>query len=129
MRKDEKKKRIIRDVILIASLLAVTGMLFLALRLSGSGKEADGPCAVVTVGGDEVGRYPLNKPGTFVLNGGTNTLVVRDGVAYMEEAKCPDKICMAMGKISRNGEFIACLPNQLLVVIEDGESSGVDARS
>lgn len=129
MKKNEKKKRTIRDVILIVSLLVVTGMLFLALRLSDSGKQSEGPCAVVTVGGEEVGRFPLSQPGTFVLNGGTNTLVVRDGVAYMEEAKCPDKICMMMGKISRNGEFIACLPNQLLVVIEDGESSGVDARS
>ena len=118
----------IRDLILIAVLLAVTGVLFLILR-GGSGKNADGPCAVVTIGGEEIGRYPLNEPGIFVLNGGTNTLVVRDGVAWMEEAKCPDKICMAMGKISRNGEFIACLPNQLLVVIEGGESSQVDARS
>ncbi len=129
MKKNEKKKRTIRDVILIAALLAVTGVLFLVLRASGSGKEIEGPCAVVTIGGEEVGRFPLSEPGTFILNGGTNTLVVQDGVAYMEEAKCPDKICMAMGKISRNGEFIACLPNQLLVVIEDGESSGVDARS
>ena len=118
----------IRDLILIAVLLAVTGVLFLILR-TGSGKNADGPCAVVTVGGEEVGRYKLSEPGTFVLNGGTNTLIVRDGVAWMEEAQCPDKICMAMGEISRNGEFIACLPNQLLVVIEGGESSQVDARS
>ena len=119
----------IRDVILIASLLAVTGILFLALRLSGNGKEAEGPCAVVTIGGEEVGRYPLSEPGAFVLNGGTNTLIIQDSVSWMEKANCPDKVCMAMGKIHRNGDFIACLPNQILVVIEGGERPGVDARS
>ena len=48
----------------------------------------------------------------------------------MSEADCPDKVCMGMGKISRNGEFIACLPNRLLVVVEGAaEQSPVDGMT
>ena len=83
----------------------------------------------MTVDGVEVGRYPLSKSGTFPLNGGTNILVVENGEAWVTEANCPDKICMAMGKISRNGEFIACLPNRLLIVVEGGEKSSVDGKT
>jgi hypothetical protein len=36
---------------------------------------------------------------------------------------------MGMGKISKNGEFIACLPNQVIIVVEGGEESPVDGRS
>ena len=32
---------------------------------------------------------------------------------------------MGMGKISRNGEFIACLPNRLIVVVEGGEQNAL----
>ncbi|MCR5090747.1 MAG: NusG domain II-containing protein, partial [Oscillospiraceae bacterium] len=88
-----------------------------------------GAVAVVSVDGKEVGRYPLSKNGVFTLNGGSNTLVVEDGEAWVSEANCPDKVCKGMGKISRNGEFIACLPNRLLVVVEGGEQALTDAKT
>ena len=112
-----------RDVILVAVLLATALLIFFLVR---SGQEA-GAVAVVTVDGEEIGRYPLNRAGTFPLNGGSNTLVVGDGMAWVSEANCPDKVCMGMGKISRNGEFIACLPNRLIVVVEGGEPALSDA--
>ena len=89
-----------------------------------------GAQAVVTVDGQEVGRYPLRKSGTFPLNGGSNILVVENGEAWVSDADCPDKVCMGMGKISRNGEFIACLPNRLLIVVEGAaEQSPVDGMT
>ena len=36
---------------------------------------------------------------------------------------------MGMGRISRNGEFIACLPNRLIVVVEGGEPALVDGMT
>ena len=89
-----------------------------------------GARAVVTVDGQEIGSYPLQKSGTFPLNGGTNILVVENGEAWVSEADCPDKVCMGMGRISRNGEFIACLPNRLLIVVEGAaEQSPVDGMT
>ena len=110
-------------------LAAVLGLFFL-MRSRQARDTGSGAMAVVTVDGKEIGRYPLRKSGTFPLNGGTNILVVENGEAWVSEADCPDKVCMGMGKISRNGEFIACLPNRLLVVVEGAaEQSPVDGMT
>ena len=114
------------DLVLIAALLMLSGILYLALN---HGRQEGGQ-VVVRVDGVEVERHSLALNGTFPLNGGTNILVVENGEAWVSEANCPDKVCMGMGKISRNGEFIACLPNRLLVVVEGAaESSPVDGMT
>ena len=119
-----------RDLILVAVLLVAALALFFGLRSRQARDTGTGAQAVVTVDGKEIGRYPLKKSGTFPLNGGTNILVVENGEAWVSEANCPDKVCMGMGKISRNGEFIACLPNRLLVVVEGAaEDSPVDGMT
>ena len=109
----------------VAVLLVAALALFFGLRSRQARDTGTGAQAVVTVDGREIGRYPLKKNGTFPLNGGTNILVVENGEAWVSEANCPDKVCMGMGKISRNGEFIACLPNRLIVVVEGGEQNAL----
>ena len=123
--KEAEKKNYKRDLLLVGILLLAALLLFALTR----GTRESGAEAVVTVDGTEVGRYPLSKAGTFPLNGGTNILVIENGEAWVTEANCPDKICMGMGKISRNGEFIACLPNRLLIVVEGGEKAVVDGKT
>ncbi len=113
-----------RDLILIGILLLTALALLL---IAGAKRHEKGAVAVVTVDGTETARYPLSKDGTFLLNGGSNTLVIENGEVWISEANCPDKLCMGFGKISKNGEIIVCLPNRLIVVIEGGESPEVDA--
>ena len=114
-----------RDLILIGILLLAASALFFLFKGKQAGEE--GAAAVVTVDGTEIARYPLNRDGTFVLNGGSNTLLIENGEAWISEANCPDKLCMGFGKISKKGEIIVCLPNRLIVVIEGGEAAEVDA--
>ena len=122
--------RYTRDLMIVAVLLLAALALFFLMRSRQERETGIGAQAVVTVDGREIGRYPLRKSGTFSLNGGTNILVVENGEAWVSEADCPDKVCMGMGKISRNGEFIACLPNRLLVVVEGAaEQSPVDGMT
>ena len=122
-----EKARYTRDLIIVAVLLAAVLGLFFLMRSRQARDTGSGAMAVVTVDGKEIGRYPLRKSGTFPLNGGTNILVVENGEAWVSEADC---LCMGMGKISRNGEFIACLPNRLLVVVEGAaEQSPVDGMT
>ena len=124
------RPRYTRDLIIVGVLLVAALALFFLMRARQDRDTGTGAQAVVTVDGQEIGRYPLSKSGTFPLNGGTNILVVENGEAWVSEADCPDKVCMGMGKISRNGEFIACLPNRLLIVIEGAaESSPVDGMT
>ena len=128
MNKTETKKYT-RDLILVGMLLLAALLLFFLMREKQTKETGTGAVAVVTVDGEEFGRYSLNENGTFLLNGGSNTLVVENGEAWVSEANCPDKVCMGMGKISRNGEFIACLPNRLIVIVEGGEQSPFDGKT
>ena len=113
-------KRRIADVSVIAFFLMVSLLLFLFLRGGKEGSEVR-----VMVEGKEIGVYSLSKDGEYSLNGGTNTLIINDGKAYMTDADCPDKLCVRQGKISRNGETITCLPNKLTVTVID-EKGEVD---
>lgn len=48
----------------------------------------------------------------------TNLVVISDGVVYMKEANCKDKLCIKQGKKSIGNESIVCLPNRVVVTIK-----------
>ena len=116
-----------RDLALAGILLIAAVALLLLMRGRQTEETVSGPVAVVTVNGKEAGRYPLTDDGTFPLNGGSNVLVISGGEAWVSEANCPDRICMGMGKISKSGEFIACLPNRLIITVEETGAQSPDA--
>ena len=62
-------------------------------------------------------RYSLAVEGRYELNGGSNILIIRDGCAWLEDADCPDKLCVRQGKIQLDGQCITCLPNKLTATI------------
>lgn len=115
------------DIILIGALLGIAAVLFLAMffikRNTVNGE------AVVLIEGEEFGRYSLSKDQTVDIPGllGTNVLTVENGSAYMSSAICPDKICMDFGKIHYNTEMIVCRPGGIVIIIENGDSSELDA--
>ena len=115
------------DKILIGALLGITCILFLGLFLIRQ-NTVNGE-AVVLVEGKEYGRYPLAKDAVIEISGlcGVNVLTILNGEAYMSEAVCPDKVCMDFGKIHYNTEMIVCRPGGIVVVIENGDTSELDA--
>lgn len=108
-----------RDLILIGSILLISIVLLLVLQLN----KEQGAGVIVRVDGKEVARYPLTKNGTYSLNGGTNTLHIEDGKAWLTDADCPDKLCVRQGKINKEGETITCLPNKLTVTVYGVENT------
>lgn len=115
------------DVFLIGGLLIVALGFFLgSLLLKNNTKE---PEAVVIINGEEYNRYPLSEDLVVEIPGkiGNNTLTIQDGVARMSAAVCPDKICMNHGSIRYNKEQIVCAPGGIVVIIENGETSELDA--
>lgn len=102
------------DLILVLFLIAIAGLIFLITHISNDNAKY----VVVRVNGNTVGSYDLNKDGTFVLNNGTNTLVIENKKAYLIQADCPDKLCIKQGKIKLTGQCITCLPNKLTVTLE-----------
>lgn len=106
------------DAILIAFCLVLSAVLYLVFV----GKGEYGTRAVVRINGELIAEYSLLVEGTYPLNGGTNVLVIHDGTAHMEDADCPDKLCVRQGAISLTGQCLTCLPNKLTVTIEGGSS-------
>lgn len=118
-------------------LILVGGLLLLALAASigiswysaVSTKEAE---AVVVVDGEVQGRYPLDRETTVEIqleDGRYNRLEIHGGEADMTEASCPDKICVEHRPVSKQGESLVCLPNKVMVEIENGQEAEVDGST
>lgn len=121
LKKILSNKKLLADIILVGVLLVVSLSVFLIITLT----KEEGSTAVVSVDGRVVAEYSLSKDGEYSLNGGTNTLVIKNGKAYITYASCPDGLCINQGKISMTGERIVCLPNKVMVEIV-GEGDGLD---
>ena len=114
------------DCILIAVL--ILGALAAACIYHISGKG--GKLARVYVDGTLTGEYLLSEDARIDINGyggGTNTLVIEDGAAFIEEADCPDKLCIHQGRISREGMELVCMPNRVVVRIAGKDENETDA--
>lgn len=113
------------DILVIAALLSLSLALLIVINLL----KKPGDVAVVEIDGQIAGEYPLSNNGTFPLNGGTNVLVIEDGVAYLNYSNCPDHTCERTGKIRYVGQTIVCLPNRLTVTVKGASDGGVDLVS
>jgi len=67
----------------------------------------------------------LEVPGPL----GNNRVVVRDGSVFVAAAPCANQICVKTGRVSRPGQWIACLPNRVFVAVEGAGEEQIDARS
>lgn len=122
------------DIILIGILILAGVMFALIFVLSEKGDYVE-----VTVDSEPEGTFPLSENTEIEIrgiDGGTDVLVIENGQAYIKEASCPDKLCIKMGKIKRNGQSIICLPNRVTVTVHskknisdiDGISGGVHEK-
>ena len=120
MKKQNKADRVYKrnDIILIISLLLICSAALIYLFVFRKG----GDTVKVTVDGEIYGVYSLNVDMSENIITGTdsgsfNRLVISDGKAYMEEASCPDGICVAHRPVFRDSESIVCLPNRVVVTV------------
>lgn len=54
---------------------------------------------------------------TLNLHGplGKTTVTIKNGKTWVVFSPCPDKTCIKMGKIPDNTDFIACVPNKIVI--------------
>ncbi len=112
-----------KDVIFIAAALAAALVLGLFFWIRGGESKADigGGVLEMTIDGALYGSYPLHKEQEIDVASsyGRNTVVIKEGSAYVTEADCPDKICVGMPKIAQEGEVICCLPHRLFLTVKN----------
>lgn len=112
-----------KDVILIAIILIIA-VVGLGAKFLFSEK---GGTVTISVDGKTYGTYSLNQDETINVDN-HNKVVIKDGVVHMEDADCPDKLCIKQGEIDSNGEKIVCLPNKTIVQVNSEEESDYDVK-
>lgn len=111
------------DLILIFGIICIAAFAYLMHeKMQDAGKGV----VIIKVDGEEQGTYRLSEVQTIEINGGTNILQIKDGKADMTEADCPDKLCVHQKAVSKNGESIICLPNQVVVEVKNSEQGEYD---
>ncbi len=115
------------DLLLLGVLLCVCIAVLLVFSF---GKGKTGATVVVTVDGKEYGRYDLAKEQKVPIYNDqgevTNTLLIRDHKADMIDADCRDLLCVKQKAIDRSGETIVCLPNRVVVSVENDSQDALD---
>ncbi len=136
-----RKADIILFIVLVVTGLAASA----ALSLSHSEAES-GAKVIIESGGSLYARYPLSEDRTVVVPAPKqlkvdapaadpdapassqydyyNVVVIRGGKVSVTEASCANQVCVKHGEISRAGESIVCLPNKLMVRIENSSEEG-----
>jgi len=87
-------------------------------------KDYSNALVVIKVNGAEYKTIPLNTNSSIPvnINGNYNLISVENGKVHIEDANCPDKLCVRSGSISSPGKPLVCLPHKLTVEIEGVEN-------
>lgn len=116
----EKKEPFIAksDIFLLVAIMLIAGVAYFLYACF----QKDGYMARVMVDGKEIAILSLSDDISYEVNTekGNNRVVIQDGKVIVQEADCPDKICVKHKAIDKVGETIICLPHNLVVeVISD----------
>ena len=113
---------------LIPSVVILMGILF-ALAFLLRSFNLQNPVVRIKKGNQIVEEIRMSDVEDYeIVNLGTNKVRIEHDGVYMDNANCPDKLCVHQGRISRTGQSIICLPNKIIVEIV-GKKPDVDAVS
>lgn len=114
---DEKSESVFKryksDIIVISALLVFALLFLLFFELT----KKEGAFVEVTKNNEVIGKYSLSEDGIYSLNGGTNELSIKDGMAFMSYSNCPDHTCESTGKLKHVGQVVICLPNDITITV------------
>ncbi len=112
------------DKLLIGAILVVG---FLSLYVVNQLKNP-GAILRIEVEGKTTHVLELNQSQTIEVTGpiGRTSVEIKHGNARVNYSDCPEKICVNTGKIHRAGDLIVCVPNKVVVAIENPKKSNFD---
>lgn len=121
------KKRLGRN-----DLILIGGLVMLAVIILAVGNiflKEDGTKVTVTVEGEIYGTYSLEKEQTIRIKKEeqvTNILQIKNKQAVMLHADCPDQLCVHQSAITKKGQNIVCLPNQVVAEVTGDQTDEKD---
>jgi len=91
-----------------------------AYLLASGGSAAPGTRVEITSSRGETLSFDLRETRTIEVEGarGTTVIAIEDGGVQFIASPCPHKTCLGRGRISRCGEWIACVPNGVVASLK-----------
>ena len=117
-----------KDAVFLGGLLLVGILLTVGIYLF----SKTGESVRITIDGTVYGTYSLNEDREIpVERDGSviNVVRIEDGSVRMEQATCPDALCIRQGAISRERQTIVCLPHKLVVEVYGTQEQEYDTVS
>lgn len=116
----KKGDKIIVIGVVILAIIAIAWMVFMRLN-------SNALTLVIEQHSIEIKRIALTEglDDTFVIQDEdhVNTVIIKNGQVWVEEANCKNQICVKTSKIQYANERIVCLPHQLIISIEGGSAT------
>jgi len=110
---------------LIILILLCTSLAFILIP------KEKGSSIYIEVNGKLTAVYSLNQPKEkhITVKGviGETHVCIDKGSAWVTDSVCKNKLCIKMGKISKNGEIIVCLPNRVVISVKSSKDKEIDA--
>ena len=108
------------DIILAVALIILSVVFIICF----STLRPEGNRVVITINNEVFGEYSLSEDAEIEVKTdlGFNKVIIKEGKAWVVDADCPDKYCVAHNKIESVGEMGVCLPHKLVVEIRGGDN-------
>ena len=109
------------DILIILLALSLTGFSFFSTYI-----RKQNTSQVLIQGTDRKWIFPLDAEETVIVPGPLGNTVVRihDGQVWVESSPCANQVCVAAGHIKEQGLWAACLPNNVIIMIEGSDETG-----
>lgn len=75
--------------------------------------------------------YPINKDRIIEAKGliGNSTIEIKDGSVRFTDSPCDNKVCVNHGVLMGGFDFAACLPNGVMIMVENAEETNIDTMA
>ena len=104
-----------KDIVIILLILLLAFGLFYFMR-----PDSEGMFYEISINSETAVKESLFNKKRTILDCGA--VIVCDGKSVsFESSDCPDKVCVNTGKLTKDGEWAACLPNKVFLKVT-GES-------
>ena len=124
-------KNILTSNILWISLFTLLAVVSISVILIKFSQNNTGKTAKIYSDNKLIRTVILNKDDEFTVENGDNYNIVRikNGKISVVEANCKNQICVKQGETDRSLLPIVCVPNGLVIKVEDGDKKmDIDAE-
>jgi len=112
-------------------IVLVLAILITVLVFTGSFSNKSNSLEVLIESENKTWIYPLDSIHDQIVSGpaGDTVIVIENGSVYIKKSDCKEKVCIQSGKIWKQDQWLACLPNRIFVVLRGKEESTLDGET